>query len=173
MAIRKPGMADAAPPLPCSRHRSVSRAAVLAALFAMLSPILAACSAGPVQTDLAEAPGTVELNQAPPNDVPIGGGGTGTVFFHGKIYRFAVGGVGVDGSAIAIIQTSGEVYRLQDIGQFPGTYRRAPSGLIAPGRPGGGLWLQNEHAVTMHLTTPPGGRMPDIGTDGVRVVLDQ
>ena len=146
---------------------------MLAALVAILSPILAACSAGPAQSDLAEAPGTVELNQAPPNDVPFGGGGTGTVFFHGKIYRFAIGGMGVDGSAVAIIQTSGEVYRLANIGQFPGTWRRAPSGSIAPGQPGGGLWLQNEHAVTMHLRTPPGGRMPDIGSDAVRVVLDQ
>ena len=79
---------------------------MLAALVAILLPILAACSAGPVQTDLAEAPGTVELNQAPPNDVPFGGGGTGTVFFHGKIYHFAIGGIGIDGSAVAIIQTS-------------------------------------------------------------------
>jgi hypothetical protein len=145
---------------------------MLAALVVILLPILAACSAGPVQTDLAEAPGTVELNQAPPNDVPLGGGGTGTVFFHGKIYHFAIGGVGVDGSAVAIIQTRGEVYQLQDIGQFPGTWRRAPSGSIA-GRPGDGLWLQNEHAVTMHLTAPAGGRIPNIGSDAVRVVLDQ
>ena len=165
-------MADAAPPLRC-RHRSVARTAMLAALVAILSPILAGCSAGPAQSNLAEAPGTVELNQAPPSDVPFGGGGTGTVFFHGQIYRFAIGGLGVDGSAVAIIQTSGEVYRLADIGQFPGTWRRAPSGSIAPGQPGGGLWLQNEHAVTMHLRTPPGGRMPDIGSDAVRVVLDQ
>ncbi len=173
MTTPRPSTADAAPPLRCVRRRSVPRTAVLAALVAILSPILAACSAGPAQSDLAEAPGTVELNQAPPNDVPFGGGGTGTVFFHGKIYRFAIGGIGVDGSAVAIIQTSGEVYRLADIGQFPGTWRRAPSGSIAPGQPGGGLWLQNEHAVTMHLRTPPGGRMPDIGSDGVRVVLDQ
>jgi hypothetical protein len=166
-------MADAAPPLPCVRYRSAPRTAVLAALVAILPPMLAACSTGPAQSDLAEAPGTVELNQAPPNDVPFGGGGTGTVFFHGKLYRFAIGGMGVDGSALAIIQTSGEVYRLGDIAQFPGTYRRAPSGSIAPGQPGGGLWLQNERAVTMHLRTPSGGRMPDIGTDGVRIVLDQ
>jgi hypothetical protein len=169
----RPSTADAAPPMRCTRNRSAWRTAVLAALVAILSSILAACSAGPVQSDLVEAPGTVELNQAPPTDVPFGGGGTGTVFFHGKIYRFAIGGIGVDGSAVAIIQTSGEVYRLADIGQFPGTWRRAPSGSIASGQPGGGLWLQNEHAVTMHLRTPPGGRMPDIGSDGVRVVLDQ
>jgi hypothetical protein len=165
-------MADAAPPVRGSCH--ASHTAVLAALAAILLPMLAACGAGPVQSDLAETPGTVELNQAPPNDVPLGGGGTGTVFFHGRIYRFAIGGLGVDGSAVAVIQTSGEVYRLRDIGQFPGTWRRAPSASIPLGQqPDGGLWLQNEHAVTMHLKNPPGGHMPDIGSDAVRVVLDQ
>ena len=144
-------MAVAAPPSRCSPHRAAPRTAVLAALVGDSAADPCRVQSGPAQSDLAEAPGTVELNQAPPNDVPFGGGGTGTVFFHGKIYRFAIGGMGVDGSAVAIIQTSGEVYRLADIAQFPGTYRRAPSGSIAPGQPGGGLWLQNEHAVTMHL----------------------
>ena len=105
--------------------------------------------------------------------MPFGGGGTGTIFFHGKTYHFAIGGMGIEGSAVAIIQTSGEVFRLQDIGQFPGTWRRAPSDSIAPGQPSEGLWLQIEHAVTMHLTAPAGGRMPNIGSDAVRVVLDQ
>jgi hypothetical protein len=111
------------------------------------------------------------LNQAPPDDIPPGGGGTGTVFFHGNVYRFAIGGLGIDGSAVAIIQTSGEVYRLAEIAQFPGTYRRAPGAAVVPGQ-AGGLWLQNEHATVMHLRDPPQGRMPDIGRDAVRVVLD-
>ena len=146
--------------------------------FAVLSMNLlsvSACgtSATSAQSALPEMPGTVELNQAPLNDVLVGGGGTGTVFFHGALYHFAIGGLGVDGSAVAIVQTSGEVYRLTDIAQFPGIYRRAPASSIVPGQPVDGLWLQNGRAAIMHLRVPPGGRMPDIGTDAVRVVLDQ
>jgi hypothetical protein len=81
--------------------------------------------------------------------------------------------MGIDGSAVAIIQNPGEVYRLKDIAQFPGTYRRAPSASVISGRPGGGLWLRNERATIIHLRVPPGGRIPDIGSDAVRVVLDQ
>jgi hypothetical protein len=99
----------------------------------------------------------------------MGGGGSGTVFFRGKLYRFAIGGIGVDGSAVAIVRTSGEVYRLEDIMRLPGTYRRTP----APGQASNGLWLQNEHATLMHLNVPPGGRMPDIGDDSLRLVLDE
>jgi hypothetical protein len=143
-------------------------------LAASLSLVLAACGTGtaPAPSDLAQAPGSVELNQAPPDDVPPGGGGTGTVFFHGNIYHFAIGGLGIDGSAVAIIQTSGKVYRLVEITRFPGTYRRAPAASVIPGQ-GGGLWLQNEHATVLHLSDPPQGRMPDIGDDALRVVLDQ
>jgi hypothetical protein len=154
------------------RHRAD---AVTVAHAACLSLVLAACGTGtaPARSDLAQAPGTVELNQASPDDVSPGGGGTGTVFFHGKVYHFAIGGLGIDGSAVAIIQTSGEVFRLEDIERFPGTYRRASDASVIPEQAGDGLWLQNEYATVMHLRVPPQGHMPAIGDDAVRVVLDQ
>ena len=77
----------------------------------------------------------------------------------------------LDGSAVAIIRTTGEVYQLADIARFSGIYRKVPAGSVVPGQPSGGLWLQNERATILHLQTPPGGRMPDIGGDAVRVVL--
>src|ERR1700689_5500245 len=78
-----------------NRHRSFG-AIVLAALAGGLPLALAACATGgaSAQSQNAELPGTVELNQTPPNDVMVGGGGTGTVDFHGKIYHFAIGGLG-------------------------------------------------------------------------------
>jgi hypothetical protein len=145
------------------------------ALAASLSLALAACGTGtvPVQSGIAEVPGTVELNQAPTGDAALGGGGFGTLDYHGTIYRFAIGGLGVDGSEVAIIQTSGEVYGLHGIALFSGTYRRMPAAISTPVPTKGGLWLQNENATIMHLQAPPQGRMPDIGNDAVRVVLDQ
>ena len=140
-----------------------------------LALVLSACGTNtvPAQANPAEAPGVVQLNRSRPVDVPIGGGGTGTVFFNGKMYAFSLGGMGVDGSAIAIIRTTGEVYRLVNIMQFPGNYRRAPSAAVVPRQAASGLWLQNEQATILHLADPPGGRMPDIGSDALRVVLDQ
>lgn len=142
-------------------------------LLAVLPLILSACGVGSstASPSVLEAPGTVELNQGSSDDVPLGGGGTGTVDFRGKLYRFAIGGDGVQGSAIAILQTTGEVYHLADIARFAGAYRRANATAV-PGRPDDGLWLQNERATIMHLRTPPGGRMPDIGHDAVLVVLN-
>jgi len=139
-----------------------------------LLPALAACmTTAQTRPDTSEAPGTVELNQAPSNDIPPGGGGSGSVFFRGKLYHFAIGGLGVDGSAVAIIQTTGRVYRMQGIAMFPGTYRQAPRNIELPAQTGAGVWLTNEHGVLIHLSAPPQGKMPDIDGDGVRVVIDQ
>jgi hypothetical protein len=145
------------------------------AVLGSLSLILAACGLGslPTRSDVAEVPGAITLNNGPINDLPSAGGGTGTVYFHGNTFRFAIGGDGVDGSAVAIIETSGEVYHLDDIAQFAGVYRRAASAPSIAGAPGGGLWLQNQHGATIHLRTPPGGRMPDIGHDAVSIVLEE
>jgi hypothetical protein len=115
----------------------------------------------------------VELNQGPPSDKLVGGSGNGTVVFHGQALPFAIGGLGVDGAAIAVLQTSGEVYRLDNIASFSGTYRRAPADAIPASQSGNGLWLRNEQGTLLHLLVPPQGRMPDIGADGVRIVLGE
>jgi hypothetical protein len=118
-------------------------------------------------------PGAIELNNGPTSGVPLGGAGTGSVYFHDKAYRFEIGGEGVDGSAVAIIQTSGEAYHLDDIARFAGTYRRTTSAPVTAGGQSGGLWLQNQNGIIIHLRPPTGGRMPDIGDDALSIVLEQ
>jgi hypothetical protein len=166
---------EAAPARRNSHPHSVCRVIAAALFAACLSFAVTACGTGvtPAQSNVTQVPGTVNLNSAPPNDVPPGGGGTGTVFFNGIVYHFAIGGLGIEGSSIAILRTSGEVYRLADIARFPGTYRRAPSAAVIPGQSSDGLWLQNEYATVMHLQAPPQGRLPDLGGDALRIVLDQ
>jgi hypothetical protein len=144
------------------------------ALIGCLLQVLAGCGIGtvPATSGATQAPGTIDLNQTSSGDALVGGGGSGTVAFNGKVYHFAIGGLGVDGSAVAILATTGEVYQLGDIAQFPGTYRQASAGAPRPSQDGSGLWIQNEHGVTMHLRTPPQGQVPALHDDAVRVVLD-
>ena len=145
------------PATPRMRLGWTARAARLAGVATVLSLALTACGTGGTvaPADFGELPGTIELNQAEAtNDVPLGGGGAGTVDVAGRVYHFAIGGVGVDGAAVSVIQTVGEAYRLNgSISGFPGTYRRAPSASVIPGKPGGGLWLQNERGDS---DPPPG-----------------
>ena len=146
----------------------------LCAAMALGIPLVVAACAPPVapaQPDLA--PGTVELNQGPPSDALLGGSGTGILAYHGQAIRFAISGVGVDGAAVAVLQTSGEVVDLKNLAAFPGTYRRTPVAPVGSAQHSGGLWLQNEQATILHLVAPPQGRIPDIGNDAIRIVLDQ
>jgi hypothetical protein len=153
------------------------RAARLMCLAVLLTQVLVACGTGTtaVPAGYGELPGTIELNQGQlTGDEPLAGAGTGTVDVAGRIYHFTIGGQGVDGAAVAIIQTVGQVYRLNgNISGFPGIYRRAPSASIVPGQPAGGVWLQNEHGTLIHLLVPSGGRMPDIRDDGVIIAVRQ
>ena len=133
---------------------------------------LAACTtAGAPAQVVADTPGGVALNQAPSNDVPLGGGGHGTVFFQGSVYPFSIGGLGVDGAAVAVLRTTGQVYQMRTIADFPGSYRSIPAGIPLPSD-AGGLWLRNEHGTLLRIAAPLQGRVPNLSNDALRVVMD-
>jgi len=158
-----------------ARTRQIMRALQAAAQAFTVLQALSACAdrTTGMPPERTQAPGTVEWNQASPNDAPDGGGGSGTVFFDGQLYHFSIGGLGVEGSAVAIIQTAGRVYRLDSMARFPGTYRQAGPDASLPISDPSGLWLRNQQGVVIHLQVPPQGRMPALGADAVRIVLDQ
>jgi len=137
----------------------------------MATPPLVGCAARPPAPKSEPPNGTVELNQATTSDT-MGGGGKGRVYYGGQTYRFTVGGLGVDGSAIAVIATFGEVYRLGDIAQLPGTYRRLTDPPPVADKIAG-LWLRNENGTVLYLRDPPNVRLPLPSGDGLRIVLDR
>jgi len=159
-----------------SSDRTYRSRAGIAKAYRLLAPVLAAavsvslagCAVNPAPTvpPALPSPGHIELNQTSLSN--SGGGGTGTVYLGGKAHRFTIAGLGVGGDAIAVLQTTGQTYRLDDLPRFPGTYRQAPPGII-PAQGTGGLWLQNAQGVVLHLLAPAGGRIPPIGQDAVLI----
>jgi hypothetical protein len=69
--------------------------------------------------------GTVEMNQVQAAFIGSGGGGSGTLYFRGQKYPFAVGGLGIGGIGASMINATGEVYGLTDVTAFPGPMPRA------------------------------------------------
>lgn len=139
-----------------------------ALLIAAVSTLLAACGTAPTSPQPEPPSGTIELNQTPLT-FSDGGGGTGTLYFQGQPHQFTIGGLGVGGEGVAILQTSGEAYRLGSFARFAGTYRKAPAEAVL-NHNAGGLWLQNAaNGVLLHLQPPPGGRIPPIGSDAVLI----
>jgi hypothetical protein len=95
---------------------------------------------------------TVDMREVQAAYLDSGSAGTGVLFFRGTEYPFEVGGFG-----LSPVEATGEVYNLQELGQFPGTYGQARYGFAISPLSGGDLWMQNEAGVIMHLKAKRGG----------------
>jgi len=138
---------------------------------------LAACSGsvkvGPEAVAGLTPDGTVEMNQVQAAFIGSAGGGSGTLFYGGGVYRFNVGGLGVGGIGASTIDAVGEVYKLRRLADFPGAYAQARYGFAVGTASGGDLWMQNEAGVVMHLKAKRTGLMLSLGGDAVVISMAQ
>jgi hypothetical protein len=81
----------------------------------------------------------------------------------GVAHVFSVSGLNLQGRVGGSIdvEARGEVYRLQRLADFPGTYRRAV-GAIDPERPTNTLMLENDQGVLIVVTVTAGIEQTDV-----------
>jgi hypothetical protein len=115
--------------------------------------------------------GTVDMNQVQVAYIGSAGGGSGTLYYQGRSYPFAVGGLGVGGIGASTIDAAGEVYKLRSLSQFAGSYAQARYGFVVGSTSGGDLWMQNEAGVIMHLKAKRTGLMLSLGADAVVISM--
>jgi hypothetical protein len=146
-------------------------------LIAVAMAALAGCSSsvkvGPDAVAGLTPDGTVEMNQVQGAFIGNAGGGTGTLFYRGREYRFNVGGLGVGGIGASTIDAFGEVYKLPNLAAFPGAYGQASYGFALGEKSSGDLWLQNESGVIMHLKARRTGLMLSLGGDAVVISMQK
>jgi hypothetical protein len=139
--------------------------------------LLAGCSSsvklGPEAVAGLTPDGTVDMEQVQAAFIGSAGGGSGTLFYRGGTYPFAIGGLGVGGIGASTIDAAGEVYKLNGLQNFPGTYGQARYGFAIGNTSGGDLWLQNEKGVIMHLIAKRTGLMLSLGGDAVIISMNQ
>ena len=114
--------------------------------------------------------GTVTLTEV----VAVGmTGGTGSLTFKGRTYPFKVVGTVVGPGGASKVQARGEVYRLNRLSDFEGTYSEGTgqAGLATSGE--AELWMQNQSGVIMHLIGPSQGVVLSLGRDEVLVQLGE
>jgi hypothetical protein len=154
---------------PVSRHGALAAIVITALLF------VAGCSGsgkiGPGAVAGLAPDGTVNMNQVQAAFIGSGGGGSGTLFFHGRSYPFTVGGLGIGGIGASTIDAQGEVYKLDDISQFAGAYAQGRYGYVLGEKSGGDLWLQNGAGVILHLKAKRTGLMLSLGGDAVIISM--
>jgi hypothetical protein len=139
--------------------------------------LLAGCSSsvklGPEAVAGLAPDGTVDMEQVQAAFIGSAGGGSGTLFYRGGTYPFAIGGLGVGGIGASTIDAAGEVYKLNGLQNFPGAYGQARYGFAIGNTSGGDLWLQNEKGVIMHLKAKRTGLMLSLGGDAVVISMQQ
>jgi hypothetical protein len=148
----------------------------IGARLAAAAMLLTACSnqgpgGAPASVQGRAPDGTVEMHEVQAAYIGSGSGGSGTVFFRGRSYPFRVGGVGIGGIGLSTVDARGEVYNLQSIEQFPGTYAQGRYGFAIGTASGGDLWLQNDDGVVMHLVAKREGLMLSLGADAIEVTM--
>jgi hypothetical protein len=150
-------------------------AAILTICVAVGLTLLTGCQSsvkiGPEVVAGLPVSGTVDMREVQVAYIGSGSGGRGTLFFQGREYPFTVGGLGVGGIGASTIDASGEVYKLNDIAQFPGTYAQGRYGFAVGTTSGGDLWMQNEQGVIMHLKAKREGLMLSLGGDAVVIAM--
>jgi hypothetical protein len=138
---------------------------------------LAACSSsvkvGPEAVKGLTPDGTVDMNQVQVAYIGNAGGGNGTLFYGDRSYSFTVGGLGIGGIGASTVDAKGEVYKLHDLAQFPGTYAQGSYGGVFGTKSFGDLWLQNESGVILHLKAKREGLMLSLGGDAVVISMNQ
>jgi hypothetical protein len=115
--------------------------------------------------------GMVEMHQVQAAYIGSASGGSGTLQYRGRTYPFRVSGVGVGGIGFSTIEAEGEVYRLPELGLFPGTYAQGRYGFALGRSSGGDMWLQNEAGVIMRLKARREGLMLSLGGDAVHISM--
>ncbi|MDS4032343.1 MAG: DUF1134 domain-containing protein [Candidatus Contendobacter sp.] len=116
-----------------------------------------------VAADIDKPVGKVAIAERQFGLVLGGSTGGGTLTFKGKKYPFKIRGLSA-GLNVGISRMSavGEVYALQDVSKFPGTYTQLGAS-VAVGGGVGGLRLQNENGVIMNLRSRTKGLNLNLG----------
>lgn len=128
--------------------------------------------AAPTQQDIADLKpsGTVTLTE-----VFVGGAGVGkgVLTYKGKKYPFKLAATVFGPGSVTKRQVSGEIYKLDDISEFPGLWVEGtgPVGFETSGA--SELWLENKAGVIMHLVGQSQGVTLSLGKDEALIELSK
>ncbi len=116
----------------------VSAALALVGLLALMG-CTASVQLGPQTVAGLTPSGTVDMDQVQVAYIGSAGGGSGTLYYQGAVYPFRIGGLGVGGIGASTISAQGEVYKLDNLANFPGAYGQARYGFAVGNLSGGDL----------------------------------
>ena len=136
------------------------------ALSALVFCVMGAVS----QAEEAVPSGTVSIET---KAVALGVGfswGEGVLTFQGKEYPFKIKGLSVIDIGISSISAQGNVYHLNKIEDFAGTFSAVEAG-IAVGGGAGAQAMKNQNGVLMEVTSRKAGIQLKLAPEGLKVEM--
>jgi len=97
--------------------------------------------------------------------------GDGTLTFQGKDHKFKVKGLSVIDVGISTISAEGDVYHLEKVADFPGTFSAAEAG-IAIGGGSGAQVMKNQNGVLIKLTSKKAGVQLKLAPEGLKIEME-
>lgn len=122
--------------------------------------------------DISKKPsGRVTIDETQFGLILGGSVGNGKLTYKGKSYRFKLSGLSLGANVgVSKSRAVGKVYDLRSLSKFPGTYTKLDAS-VALGGGIGGLQMQNENGVIMHLESRTQGLQFNLGMSGVTVTM--
>lgn len=132
--------------------------------------LLAAATLAGASTESRAQTGSVRLHLVKAGFIIGVGGGTGTLYYHGKRYRLSIGGLGLGSLGVAAVDLVGTAHNLHHPADIAGTYGAAGAGatFVAGGQV---ARLQNEKGVILEVQGPQVGFQVSIGLAGMTIAL--
>lgn len=96
--------------------------------------------------------------------------GDGKLTVKGKDYPFSIEGLTLVDWGVSKATANGDVYNLDDVAKFGGTYVAAEAGLTLAGGMGG-MVLRNQNGVVLHLRSTSRGARLQLGTSGLVIKM--
>ena len=116
------------------------------------------------------ASGTLKIDETQVMFIVGGDMGSGTLNFQGKTHTFKTGGLKLGGIGIHKVHLTGDVYKLNNVADFAGTYFVAEAGITVI-KGAGGFWFKNSKGVTLHLKASAEGVALAIGVEGLKITM--
>ena len=96
--------------------------------------------------------------------------GDGTLKIQGKEYKFSVKGLSIIDVGASTISVVGDVYHLNKVEDFNGTYMAASVGLVIGGG-GEASAMKNQNGVVIKLTSTQKGLKAKLAPEGITLTL--
>ena len=144
---------------------------IAVSLLVLVSTLAVVAPAG--AQDRYEPVGKVRMTKTEIGFIISVGGGRGVLKFEGYEYPFRIGGLGVGGTGIHGVTLSGNVYNMDSVSDFEGSYGELRRGITLLDAHAGAKRLENGRTgAVMTLKGDAEGVRLNVGASGLRISLE-